>query len=115
MIKNMLPFNVCQACRDISVSLNSENGLKFLLDKIKSLYAKDIHSLAYIAYNKFETFHRSDEMSIVDYFNESEPLFNQIKHCYMELPTGVLTYRVLKNANITQEKKLVRGTLTSLT
>ena len=109
----MLPFNVCQACRDISVSLNSENGLKFLLDKIKSLYAKDIHSLAYIAYNKFETFHRSDEMSIVDYFNESEPLFNQIKHYY--IPTGVLTYRVLKNANITQEKKLVRGTLTSLT
>ena len=32
----LLPFNVRQACIDISVSLNSENGLKFLLDKIKS-------------------------------------------------------------------------------
>ena len=34
----------------------------------------------------------------------------------MELPTGVLAYRVLKNANITHEKQqLVRATLTSLT
>ena len=32
------PFNVCQACIDISVLLlNSENGLTILLDKIKSL------------------------------------------------------------------------------
>ena len=43
-------------------------------------------------------------MSIVDYLNESERLFNQIKHYDVELPTGVLAYRVLKNANITQEK-----------
>ena len=113
----LLPFNVRQACIDISVSsLNSENGLKFLLDKTKSLYAKDIHSLAYMAYNKFETFHRPDEVGIVDYLNESERLLNQIKHYDMELPTGVLAYRVLKNANIThKKKKLVRGTLTSLT
>ena len=34
----------------------------------------------------------------------------------MELPTGVLAYRVLKNANISNEKQqLVRATLTSLT
>ena len=34
----------------------------------------------------------------------------------MELPTGALAYRVLKNANISDEKQqLVRATLTSLT
>ena len=34
----------------------------------------------------------------------------------MELPTGVLAYRVLKNANISNEKQqLVRAALTSLT
>ena len=53
---------------------------------------------------------------IVDYLNEFEQLYNQIKHYDMELPTGVLAYRVLKNANITHEKQqLVRATLTLLT
>ena len=34
----------------------------------------------------------------------------------MELPTGVLAYKVLKNANILNEKQqLIRATLTSLT
>ena len=86
-----LPCNIRQACIDITASsLNSENGLKILLDKIKSLYAKDIQSLAYIAYDKFETFHRPVEMNIVDYLNEFERLYNHIKQYDMELPTGVL-------------------------
>ena len=55
-------------------------------------------------------------MSIVDYLNEFEQLYNQIKHYDMELPTGVLAYRILKNANITHKKhQLVRVTLTLLT
>ena len=81
------------------MSLNSENGLKNLLDKIKSLYAKDIHSLAYMAKDTFETFHRPAEMSIVGV-----------------LTTGVLVNRALKHANITLEKQqLVHTTLTLLT
>ena len=81
------------------MSLNSENGLKNLLDKIKSLYAKDIHYLAYMANDRFETFHRPAEMSIVG-----------------ELTTGVLADRTLKHANITLEKQqLVHTTLTLLT
>ena len=68
-----LPCNVHQACIDIRASpLNSENGLNILLDKIKNLFVKYIHSLAYMTYGKFETFHRPDEMSIVDYLNEFE-------------------------------------------
>ena len=53
----LLPCNVCQSCIDIKVSpLNSEDGFKILLDKIKSLYVKDIHSLAYMAYNNLKHF-----------------------------------------------------------
>ena len=81
------------------MSLNSENGLKNLLDKIKSFYEKDIHSLAYMANDRFEAFHRPAQMSIVG-----------------ELTTGVLADRTLKHANITLEKQqLVHTTLTLLT
>ena len=58
-----------------------------------------------MANNMFETFHRSAEMSIADYLNESERLYNQTKHCDMKLTTGVLADRALKHANITLEKQ----------
>ena len=53
-----------------------------------------------MAYDKFENFKRPDDMNIVDFINEFERLNNQINHFDMELPTGVLAYKVLKNANI---------------
>ena len=82
------------ACIDISVqSLSSNDGLSILLEKIKGLYAKDEHSLAYMAHDTSETFHRPRDINI-DYINEFERLYNQIKRNDMELPTGVLAYRV---------------------
>lgn len=49
-----------------------------------------VHSLAYVVHDKFGTFHRPNEMSIVHYLNDSERLYNQINHYRMELPTSVL-------------------------
>ena len=76
--------------------LNKDDGLDVLLNKMKLLYVKDINALAFMAYDKFENFRRSDDMNIVDYLNEFERLNNQIKHFEMELLKGVLTYKVLK-------------------
>ena len=67
---------------------------------MKSLYAKDAYTLAFMAYDKFENFKRPDDMNIVDYINMFEISNNQIKHYDMELLTGILTYKLLKNANI---------------
>ena len=76
--------------------LNKDDGLDVLLNTMKLLYVKDINALAFMAYDKFENFRRSDDMNIVDYLNEFERLNNQIKHFEMELSKGVLTYKVLK-------------------
>ena len=76
--------------------LNKDDGLDVLLNKMKLLYVKDINALAFMAYDKFENFRRSDDMNIVDYLNEFERLNNQIKHFEMELSKVVLTYKVLK-------------------
>ena len=65
-----LPDKIRKSCNDISVSdLNKDNGLNTLITKIKTLYAKDITALAYVAYDQFENFKRPDEMTIVDYIN----------------------------------------------
>ena len=52
-----LPDKIRKSCNDISVSdLNKDNGLNTLITKIKTLYAKDINALAYMAYDQFENF-----------------------------------------------------------
>ena len=53
------------------------------------------------------------DMSMVDFINESERLYNNIKKHEMELPTGELAHRLLKNAEISKDKQLARATLTS--
>ena len=112
-----LTDKIRKSCNNISVSdLNKDNGLNTLITKIKTLYAKDINALAYMAYDQFENFKRPDEMTIVDYINEFERLNNKIRQFDMVLPTGVLAYKVLNNANISLEKKqLIRATVVSLT
>ena len=58
--------------------LNKDNEITVLKTKIKSLHAKDTTALAYMAYDHFENFKRSDEMSKVHYINEFEHLNNKI-------------------------------------
>ena len=80
------------------------------------MYAKDINALAYMAYDQFENFKRPDEMTIVDYIKEVERLNNKIRQFDIVLPTGVLAYKVLNNANISSKKKqLIRATVVTLT
>ena len=94
-------------CSDILVSdLNKDDGLDTLVRRIKSLYAKDTNTLlAFMWYDKFENFKRPDDMNIADYINDFERFNNQIKHYDMELLTGVITYKVLKNANASNVKQ----------
>ena len=84
--------------------------------KIKILYAKEINTLAYMVYDQFENFKRPNEMTIVNYINELKHLNNKICQLDMVLPTGVLEYKVLNNADISSEKKqLIRATVRTLT
>ena len=86
------PDKICKNCNCVSVQdLNKDNRLDVLINKIKSLYAKDKNVLAFMAYDKFESFRRSDDINIIGYINEFERLNNQIKYFEMKLQTGILT------------------------
>ena len=110
-----LDEKIRKTCSDIKVKdLNSQNGIALLIAKLKGLFAKDSNQAAYLAYDKFETFKRPATMTIVDFINEFERLYNDIKKHEMDLPTGVLAYRSLKSANISEDKQqLARATLPS--
>ena len=43
-----------QACSNIDVKeLHSENGVKIIIEKLKSLYAEDVNQAAFLAYESF--------------------------------------------------------------
>ena len=112
-----LDENIRKTCCDVKVKdLNSDDGVDILLCKLNSLFAKDINQAAFIAYDKFEMFKRTANMNIVDFVNEFERLYNNIKKSDMELPTGVLAYRLLKIVDISEDKQqLPRAAMSSFT
>ena len=101
-----LDKKIRKTCSDRKVrDLNSEHGVDILVNNLKSLFAKNINQAPYLAYDKYETFKRPTDMSMIDFIN--------IKY-EMELPTGVLAYRLLKSVEISEDKQqLARATLTS--
>ena len=72
--------------------------------------------MAFLTYDKFESFKKPVNMKIIHFINEFERLYNKIKKYEMELPTGALAYRLLKSVVISQDKhQLATATLPSLT
>ena len=102
-------------CSDIKVKdLNSEDGMDILIKTLKSLFSKVTNQAAYFAYNKFELFKRPVDLNIVDFINEFERLYNNMEQYEIELPKGVLASRLLKSADIAEDKQqLAIATLTS--
>ena len=104
-------------CSTIKIEeLNAEDGVNKVISKLKEFYEKDAEQLAFDAYEKFEMFQRPVDMMIADYCNEFDIRYNVIKEKKMELPQGVLAYRLLKSANLSKEKQaLIRATVNNLT
>ena len=96
--------------------LTDDQGVKKLIEKLDSLYLKDIYQSAYAAYESFEMYIRPKEMSMNEFLDNFERLYNKLTVYEMELPDGVLAYRVLKSAGLSEEnEKLARETITTLT
>ena len=108
-----------QCCADIYFkveTLHSDSGVDELIKELKTPYDKDAEQAAFIAYKEFETFQRPPSMSILGYINEFERRNNKIKSKKIELPDAVLAYRLLKSANVSEEKQtLARATISKLT
>ena len=76
-----LDEKIRKTCSDIKVkNLNIKDGVDILVNKLKSLFAKDINQAAYLAYDKSETFKRPIDISMVDFINEFERRWSRKKY-----------------------------------
>ena len=105
--------NAVDACLEIEIDkLQTENGVKVLLEKLDTLYLKDELLQSIDAYEEFESFRRPDGMKISDYKIEFDRKYNRAAKYDMTVKDGVLAYRFLKSANLSeQQQQLVKATV----
>lgn len=96
-------------------SLTGDDGMENLIKELDNLYLKDESSLAYEAYETFEKFIRPHNMSISDYVIKFEQLYQKAKSFKMEILDGVLAYRLLNSANLSDtQRQLVKATVNKM-
>lgn len=97
-------------------TLNADNGVDKVIETLDSLFKKDTLQLAFTNYDNFEKFCKTEEMTMKQYVIEFERLHNKAKQYGMELPDGILAYKLLVNARLPeQQERLVKATITELT
>ena len=104
-------------CRNIEAkSLEGDGGVKVLLDKLKALYAKDAAQALFQIIEEFETYQRPESVDIKDFLNEWERRYEKCKAKKAIWEDNVLAYKLLKAANLDQDKQLlIRATIKDLT
>ena len=59
--------------------IKKETGVQKILEPLEKLYLQDTNQSAYLAYQKFETFKRPDNMPMKEYLIKFEQLYTKIK------------------------------------
>ena len=112
-----LSEKVRQACSSLTKEeLNEDDGLNKITNKLKELYSVTEDQAMFNAYENFETFQRPNDMNICEYINKFEQLNQKLVNFKITLPSAVLAYQLLKNANLPPATRdLIRATVASLT
>ena len=95
--------------------LTEKSGVNNLMVDLDKMYLKDESSQSYEAYETFEKFVRSSGMCMSDHVLKFEHLYFRAKSFHIKLLDGVLAYRLLNSANLTNEQKqLVKATVSKM-
>ena len=99
-----------------TAKITSATGVKEILDILDKLYLKDKTQSAFEALEAFENYKRPNELSIADFCNEFERLYNKTKAYGTTLSEDVLAFRLLKASNLSRhQEQLAKATITELT
>ena len=106
-----------KACSGLPIEeICGQDGVRLILDKLETVFAKDSEQIAFEDCSRFENFFRPDSMSISEYINEFERLYDKLKTHKMSYADGILAYKLLINARISKEKQtMCRATMGTLT
>ena len=94
--------------------IGSATGLTQILTRLDALFLADKNQRIFNALDKFEKYKRPANMTMSNFLLEFQKLHNQVTAYHCGYPDGVLAYRLLKAANISNEhEQLCRATVTT--
>ena len=100
---------------DVSV-INSNDGLKSIIQQLDKLYLKDKTLERFQALEAFDCYQGKPETPIHEHIHNFEKLYFKLKSHGTTISEGLLTYKLSKSANLSMaDEKLVKGTTNELT
>ena len=113
LIYRVLTGEAKAAAKKLTVEqIGSENGLQLIIDKLDELYLADKNQRICSALEAFEKFKRPGSMNMSTFLVEFEGLHSTVQNFQCAYPDGVLAYKVLQAANLSQEHvKLCKATI----
>ena len=78
--------------------LNKENGMKTLTDKLNGVFLKEKKDCASEAYKNFDSFRKSENVSMAEYIVEFDQKYQKSVKYEMSLLDAVLAFKLLDNA-----------------
>lgn len=103
------------ACSDLTVAqIGSKDGLKLIQARLDTVYLSDENQRIFLALDEFEKYKRSPSMTMSGFILAFETLHNKVTAHKCTYPDGVLAYRLLKAANVSNDhEQLIRATVTT--
>ena len=92
------------ALRVTEADLSSEQGIDKVLAALDKLYRKDTTLQKFHALEKLEGYKRPQNLSMQQYLHEFERRMDKTKSLGINWPDDILAYRLLKNANLSEQK-----------
>ena len=92
--------------------IKSRNGYKRIVEALDKIFIRDINQDVYLTYKEFEELKRESDVNIKDFLIKFDDLKSRLNMLHMELPEGVLVYRLLQSANLSADDK--RACVTSV-
>ena len=87
--------------------LDSDNGVKLLLDHLDKLYLKDKDTRDYECWKKITTYRRGENASVLSYCAEFRRLRAEAKLHKIEFSDTTFGFMLLDNSNVTEEQKVL--------
>ena len=87
--------------------LKKEDGLDTFITFLDSHLKQDDLADSLETFEEFEDFHRQSEMSITEYIAFLYSRYKKIEKLNMKLPSEILTFKLLRKANIGKEGEML--------
>ena len=86
-------------------TLNADDGIEKLYQKLDTLFLEDANKVAFMAYKSFEKYQRQNDTPFEDFLINFNCHMAKLKEHNILLPEPVQAYRVLKSANLSSQNE----------